>query len=177
MWEKSMPSLRVTTIIVVCFAAFASIGAPRVEAHEYKVGSLVIGHPWTRATPGGAKVAGGYMSITNNGKTADRLIGGSLTQAAHVEIHQMKMEGTMMRMRPLANGLEIKPHDAVTLAPGGYHMMFMGLKGPLKQGERVKGTLKFEKAGTINVEFVVEGVGAKRGGSHGGHGDGHGGSH
>jgi copper(I)-binding protein len=83
----------------------------------------------------------------------------------------MRMEGDVMRMRPLQQGLEIKPGQTVTLAPGGYHVMFVGLKAPLKQGERIVGQLVFEKAGTVNVEYVVESIGAKSSG--GGHGHGH----
>jgi copper(I)-binding protein len=82
-----------------------------------------------------------------------------------------------MRMRPLPNGLEIKPHQAVKLAPGGYHLMFMGLKQPLKQGEKIKGQLVFEKAGTVDVEYVVQAIGAQSSGQQGGHGADHGAGH
>lgn len=145
-----------------------------VSAQDYKLGDLKIDHPWSRATPGGAKVAGGFMRITNNGRESDRLIGGTLVTAGIVEIHEMAMEGNLMKMRALAQGLEIKPGQSVELKPGGYHVMFLDLKSPLKEGERVKGTLVFQRAGTIEVEFKIEARGASgdhdRGHNHsGGH--------
>ncbi|RTL54521.1 MAG: copper chaperone PCu(A)C [Bradyrhizobiaceae bacterium] len=129
-------------------------------AHGYKVGDLAIGHPWARATPGGAKVGGGYLSVTNNGSTPDRLTGASLSDADHVEIHEMSMDGGVMKMRPLPNGIEIKPGDTVKLAPDGNHLMFVGLKAPLKEGDMVKGQLTFEKAGKVDVEFKIDSIGA-----------------
>jgi copper(I)-binding protein len=130
------------------------------EAHEFKVGTIVVDHPWSRATPGSAQVAAGYMTISNKGSEPDRLIGGTFVHAGHVEVHEMKMEGGMMKMRPLKDGLEIKPGQTVKLEPNGYHIMFMGLKQPLKQGETLKGQLRFQKAGTVDVEYVVEAIGA-----------------
>jgi len=132
-------------------------------AHSYKLGSLEIGHPWARATPPTAPTGGGFLTITNKGTAADRLVSASSPAAASVQVHEMKMEGNVMRMRELANGLEIAPGATVTLAPGGLHMMMMGLKAPLKQGEKVPLTLVFEKAGTIDVEIAVEAMGATPG--------------
>ena len=88
------------------------------HAHDYKVGALEIGHPWTRATPKGATVAGGYLKITNKGTAPDRLTGASFTAAPRVEIHEMAMSDGMMRMRPLRAGLEIKPGETVEFKPG-----------------------------------------------------------
>ncbi len=137
-------------------------------AQQYKAGSLVIEQPWARATPGGAKVAGGYMTIVNTGREPDRLLGGTLPLAGRFEVHEMKMEDGVMKMREVRGGLEIAPGQKVELKPGGYHVMFMDLNAPLKQGEPVKGQLRFEKAGTVDVEFSVEGVGAQqRSGQHG----------
>ena len=130
------------------------------HSQTIKAGSLVIENPWTRETPGGAKVGGGYLVIKNSGSESDRLVGGSFPVAGHLEIHEMKMEGDVMRMRALPNGLEIKPGESVQLKPGGYHVMFMDLKKPFKQGEAIKGELRFEKAGVVPVEFKVEAVGA-----------------
>lgn len=132
-------------------------------ASSVKVGDLTLTAPWTRATPGGAKVAGGYVTITNTGASADRLISGTFTQAGRVEIHEMAMKDGVMVMRPLADGLEIPAGGTVTLAPGGFHIMFMDLKQPLKEGETVSGTLTFQKAGTVNVTFDVRGIGAGAG--------------
>lgn len=147
------------------FAVF--LLASPLAAHDYEIGDLKIDHPWTRATPGGAKVAGGYMKITNNGTTPDRLIGGTAVPAGVFEVHEMKMEGNVMRMRALEKGLEIKPGQSVELKPGGLHVMFIDLKSPFKEGEKFKGTLVFEKAGTIEVEYAVEARGSS--GGHGGH--------
>ena len=129
----------------------------------YKVGQLVIEAPWARATPGGAKVGGAYLKITNTGAEADRLIGGSLPIAAAVEVHEMSMSDGVMKMRKLDKGLEIKPGQTVELKPGGYHIMFTGLREGLKQGQPVKGTLQFEKAGSVEVEYRVAPIGAQSG--------------
>ena len=132
-------------------------------AHDYKLGALEIGHPWARATPPTAPTGGGYLSIKNTGTEPDRLMSVSSPAAETVQVHEMKMDGSVMRMRPLDGPLEIKPGETVTLAPGGMHLMMMGLKEPLKQGERVPLTLVFEKAGKIAVEIVVLARGATPG--------------
>jgi periplasmic copper chaperone A len=129
-------------------------------AQTYTVGSLKIEQPWTRATPGGAKVGGGYLTITNTGTTPDRLLGGSLAQAGRFEMHEMKMDGGTMQMREVKGGLEIGPGQKVEFKPGGYHIMFMDLRSPFKQGDKLKAQLRFEKAGTVDVEFKVESIGA-----------------
>ena len=100
------------------------------------------------------------MTITNTGSEPDRLIGGSLPQAGKFEVHEMRMDNNVMTMRPITGGLEIKPGQTVTLAPGGYHVMFMQLKEPLKEGEVLKGDLVFEKAGTVPVEYKVGAIAA-----------------
>ena len=135
--------------------------APHAHAHEYTVGALKIGHPWTRATPGGAKVAGGYLMVENTGTTPDRLIGGTMEVSGRVEIHEMSMNDGIMRMRELPKGLEIPAGSKVELKPGSYHVMFMQLQRPLKLDEKVKATLVFEKAGIIEVVFNVESVAAR----------------
>lgn len=135
--------------------------AGTVVAHGYSAGALRIAHPWSRATPNGAKVAGGYLSVTNTGTEPDTLTGASLDAAGRAEVHLMSMEGNVMRMAPVAGGLVIRPGETITLKPGGYHLMFQDLKGALKQGEMAKGSLIFEKAGTVPVEFEVEGIAAK----------------
>ena len=148
------------TLLVVGAATRALNATTDIERVAYTAGGLTIETPWTRATPGGAKVAGGYVRITNNGKEPDRLIGGSLTGSGRAEVHEMKTEEGVMRMRPLDNGLVIAPGQTVVLAPGGYHMMFLDLAASLKQGDKIKGTLAFEKAGTVEVEFAVRAIGA-----------------
>ncbi|KPF71699.1 hypothetical protein IP69_06030 [Bosea sp. AAP35] len=130
-------------------------------AHDFTVGPLKIDHPWTRATPSGAKVAGGYLTIQNSGSVPDRLVGVSSEIAGRIEIHEMAVRDGIMTMRPLPEGLVVKPADKAELKPGGYHIMFMDLKRPVREGEPVKGTLQFEKAGTVAVEFAVQGIGAR----------------
>ena len=98
--------------------------------------------------------------MKNTGTTPDRLMSASSPAAGAVQVHQMKMEGNIMRMRELDGPLEIKPGETVTLAPGGLHLMMLGLKEPLKQGENVPLTLVFEKAGKVDVELAVVAMGA-----------------
>jgi len=106
------------------------------------------------------------MKIVNKGSQPDRLIGGQTAFAGKVEIHEMKMQGDVMRMRQLADGLVIPPGGSVDLKPGGYHLMFMNLKAPLKAGETRDVTLIFEKAGKVNVTLAVRKFGRS---THGGH--------
>jgi len=151
-----------TTIAFACALGIALpvLGArAQAPAPQVKAGDLVIEAPWSRATPGGAKVAGGYVKITNTGKQSDKLVGGSIPAAGSVEVHEMATVNNVMQMRRL-EGLEIKPGESVELKPGGYHLMFMQLKEGLTAGQTIKGTLVFEKAGTVNVEFLVAPIGA-----------------
>lgn len=143
--------------------AGAAAPAAAAPATSIKAGDLTLTTPWARATLGGAKVGGGYVTITNTGKTADRLVGGSLVAAGRFEVHEMAMKDGIMTMRPLEKGLEIPAGGTVELKPGGLHLMFMDLKQPLKEGEAVSGTLVFEKAGTVSVNFDVRGIGAGAG--------------
>jgi len=154
--------------ITLAAALVAALATP-VLAQEIKAGDLVIASAWSRATPSGAKVAGAYLTVENKGASADRLVSGSADIAGRVEIHEMTMDGGVMRMRPLDKGLAIDPGKTVKLAPGGYHIMLMDLKSPLKQGDKVPVTLQFEKAGKVNVALDVQGVGAQAPGGHGDH--------
>jgi copper(I)-binding protein len=139
----------------------ASLFAAPVCAQEVKAGDLVISQGWSRATPNGAKIGGGYLTIENKGATADRLIGVSAEVAGKVEVHEMAMNNGVMTMRPLDKGLAIEPGQTVKLAPGGYHLMMFDLKEPLKQGDKVPVTLQFEKAGTVKFSLDVQGIGAQ----------------
>jgi periplasmic copper chaperone A len=141
--------------------AFAAIimTAP-VRGEDVKAGDLVITQAWSRATPGGAKIGGGYLTIENKGNTADRLVGGSSDAAAKVQVHEMSMKDGVMTMRPVEGGLAIEPGKTVKLNPGGFHLMLLDLKGPLKQGEKLPITLEFERAGKVSVTFDVAGIGA-----------------
>lgn len=152
-----------TRMILIATAVLALLTLP-AQAADVMAGKLKISAPWARATPKGAPVGGGYLTITNTGSEPDRLIGGSTAISKNVEVHEMKMDNGVMKMRMLANGLEIKPGQTVTLKPGGYHLMFTGLKQPLKKGEHVKVTLQFAKAGKVEVAFTVQGIGAMHGG-------------
>jgi periplasmic copper chaperone A len=141
-------------------AAAAGIFAVPAVAADYDVGSIHVSQPWARATPKGAASAAGYMTITNTGTTPDTVSCVSDDASAQCQIHSMTMEGGVMKMRPVEGGLEIKPGETVTLKPGGYHVMFVSLKHGLEQGQSVKATLKFEHAGTVDVEYPVAAIGA-----------------
>lgn len=156
---------------ILAFAAGlgALLAASAALAHDYKIGDLVIDHPWARATPKGAPAGGAFLVVTNKGKAADRLLAGTADVAGTVEIHEMAVVDGIMKMRPIAGGIEIPPGGSVTLKPGGLHVMLIGLKEPLVKGQKVKGTLIFEKAGTIAVEYEVEAIAAQGQGGHGQH--------
>jgi len=135
----------------------------RIAAGEQKAaqsGAIRIEQVWSRATPNGAGVGAGYLRVTNTGSTPDRLLGGSTDVAARIEPHDMKMEDGVMKMRALADGIEIAPGATLELKPGGMHLMILGLKQPLKAGESFPATLRFEKAGSTPVTFNVLGMGA-----------------
>jgi periplasmic copper chaperone A len=151
--------------IVFFFTAAFSLAVTVASAGEYKAGSLDISNPWSRATPKGASVAAGYMRIKNSGSTPDRLVSGSSDVASKFELHEMKMEHEVARMRPVKDGLEIKPGETVELKPGSFHVMFVGLKKPLTAGDHFKATLVFEKAGSVNVDYDVLAMGSEPGGT------------
>jgi len=131
------------------------------KAHDYRVGSLRIDHPWATETPQGAKVGVGYMKIINEGSQADRLIAITSPVSHKVAVHASVKEGDIVKMRLLDKGLQIKPGETVELAPEGTHVMFEGLSAPLVAGARAKATFMFEKAGSIDVDFTVEPMGTK----------------
>jgi len=140
-------------------AAAVALAASAALAHDYKAGAIVINHPWARATPRGASVGAGYLTLTNTGTTTDRLIAATAAAADRVELHEMTMVDGVMRMRPVKNGVELKPGEKIEFRSGAFHLMLVDLKEPLQQGQRVKGTLTFEKAGAVDIEFAVEGIG------------------
>ena len=131
------------------------LGLTTGEAHEIKFGTLVIHHPWSRQTPAAADVAAGYMTITNNGKQDDRLVKATAEISKSVEIHDMSMVGDVMKMAELPDGLVIPAGASVTFKPKGLHLMFVGLNQPVMEGEEFSGTLTFEKAGTVSVDYEV----------------------
>jgi periplasmic copper chaperone A len=158
--EDKEPSMKkiATAFVFVAFAI--GLLATSARAEDVKAGDLVITQGWSRATPGGAKTGGGFLTIENKGTASDKLIGASADVAGKVEVHEMAMNDGVMKMRPVEGGLAIDPGKTVKLAPGGYHLMMMDLKNPLKQGDKLPVTLQFEKAGKVAVMLDVQGVGA-----------------
>ena len=146
-------------IRLLSLTAAAAVFAAPAWAADYKVGSLEVDQPWTRATPPTAKAGGGFVTITNKGTTPDRLMSARSTVSDKVEVHEVRMENNVMKMRELEKGLEIPAGATVMLKPGGYHIMFMGLKAPFAKDTKVPVTLVFEKAGSLDVELAVEALG------------------
>jgi periplasmic copper chaperone A len=148
----------VSAVLSVCVLSYFTAPA---RAEEVRAGDLVITQAWSRATPGGAKVGGGYLTIENKGSVPDRLIGGSADVADKIQVHEMATNNGVMTMRPLDKGLVIEPGKTVKLAPGGYHLMLLDLKSPLKQGDKLPVTLNFERAGKVTLSLDVQGIGAQ----------------
>ena len=163
------PSPKVTVVTGLTEHAHIMHGmAAQPAAETVTLGALKIEGAFSRATLPNAPVAGGFMTITNTGETDDRLISATSEVAGHMEIHEMTMNGDVMQMRELADGLVIPAGETLTLKPGSFHLMFMQLKQPLVQGESVSVTLTFEQAGTVTLPLPIGAINAK---SHGGHGD------
>ncbi|MEN3952386.1 copper chaperone PCu(A)C [Iodidimonas sp. SYSU 1G8] len=143
----------VTLFLLACAVSTAC-------ARDYKAGSLTIQNPWSRATPDGAKVGAGYLTIVNTG-SEDRLLAATAPAVSdRVEVHEGGMRDGVMTMRHLPDGLLVPAEGTMTLKPGSFHIMFMDLKRPLKPGESFAGVLRFEKAGKVEVRFEVQPVGA-----------------
>lgn len=152
--------------------AFAVLAGPALAAEPVKVGAIQIEHGWARpsATANGAI----YLEIENTGAAPDKLVAASTPAAAKAELHTHLMEGNVARMRPV-DAIEVSPGSATVLRPGGLHIMLMGLKAPLKDGDSVALTLTFENAGKVDLTVPVQ-RSAGGGMNHGGHGaTGHGG--
>jgi len=132
--------------------------AGAAAAHEYNSNGVTVAHPWARATPGGVKVGGAYFEMAAAGK-GDRLVAVRSPVAGSVEIHNHIVDGGIARMRRV-DAIAVASGKSVVLAPGGYHVMLLGLKQPLKQGDLLKLTLVFEKAGEVEVDATVEPIGA-----------------
>jgi copper(I)-binding protein len=159
--RKPVPRRLATAIAALAAPLIlAQFVAPPAQAADYDVGSIHIAQPWARATPKGASSGAGYMTITNNGTAADRVSCVSSDASAQCQIHSVSMEGGVMKMRPVEGGLEIKPGETITLTPGSFHMMLVDLKHPLEAGQMLKATLKFDNAGTVDVEYPIAAIGA-----------------
>ncbi len=141
------------------FAIAVALSPFAASAHEFKVGSIEIAHPWSRATPPGATTGAGYLKLTNEGQTADRLVSAASPAAKDVQIHEMRVDNGVMTMRQLPDGLSVPAGETVALEPSSYHLMLMGLAQPLKEGEHIPVTLRFEKAGSVDVWLMVDKMG------------------
>jgi periplasmic copper chaperone A len=135
--------------------------AVQVLAHNHEKGDIQVRHPWSRATPPGAKVAVGYMEIRNHGQQPDRLLSASTELAQRVEMHVTRQEGDVVKMRQVKS-FEIPGRERYELRPGGAHMMLVDIVRPLKKGERFTMRLVFERAGELEVELEVQEQGSRR---------------
>jgi copper(I)-binding protein len=150
--RRTALSMALASTVWVLFGADAQA---QTAAPAIQHGALKIEAAWMREPPGGARVAGGYLRITNTGTASDRLVSGSAPFAGRLELHEMAMVNNVMQMRELAAGIEIKPGQTIELKPGGLHLMYMDLKDAPKAGETRKTTLVFEKAGTLELSTPV----------------------
>jgi len=145
--------------------------APALAAHgeAVTIGTIEITGAFTRATLPNAPVAGGFLTLTNKGSEDDRLVSAEADIARDTQIHEMAMDGDIMKMRQITDGLVIPAGESVTLSPGGYHLMMMGLNAPVAEGDAIPVTLTFEKAGSIVVELLAGGTAADAPGQPMGH--------
>ena len=141
------------TGLLLCTSALVA------QAHSFKLGDINIGHPYARTTATGQASGGGYLKLENKGADV-KLLSASADVSASVELHSMSMEGDVMRMRQV-DGIALPKGKTVELKPGGLHIMFMGLKAPLKSGDKFPLKLKFEKAGEVTVTVNVEAGGGE----------------
>jgi len=157
MTNRTNISRGLAAAVALTFVQFAATAA---QATDYNVGPIQITAPWARATPKGASSGAAYMTITNTGKTPDKVSCVSSDASAACQIHTMTMDSGVMQMRLVEGGLEIKPGETVTLKPGGLHVMLVNLKHPLEQGSTIKATLKFDAAGSVDVDYPIAAIGA-----------------
>ena len=143
-------------IFAVVISTLLSISTSLVNAQ-----SLQIKDAFARATNPGQSVGGGYLTIENPNPTADKLLSVTFAKATSVQIHEMKMDGDKMMMRQITS-VEIPANGIVELKPGGNHLMLMGLDSPIKDGEQLKMTLQFEKAGKVDVVFPSQAMGGMK---------------
>jgi periplasmic copper chaperone A len=147
---------RLAALLVALLAFQAGTAWP----HNHEKGDIQIRHPWARATPPGAKVGAGYLEIRNKGSQPDRLLSASTSVAKRVEMHVTEHAADVAKMRQL-RAFEIPARERLTLSPGGTHLMLVDIARPLKKGERISMTLRFERAGEMEVQFEVQEMGAK----------------
>jgi periplasmic copper chaperone A len=140
--------------------AFLTAVAPAAIAQTGGTSTIAVEQPWARATPAGAMTGAVYMTLTNKAKDADRLTAASSDVAAKVQIHEMAVVNGIMKMRQLVNGLAIPAGGSVTLKPGSYHVMLIGLKKQLVAGQTLPLTLTFAKAGNVSITVPIQAIGA-----------------
>lgn len=146
---------KITVLHLLGLIFTLSAGAAMAEL-AYKVGQLKIENPYTRSTIPGQKVAGGFMKIENQG-AADQLISASSPIAGEMQLHTMSMDGNIMKMREVKT-IDVPANGSVDLKPGGLHLMFIDITGPLKAGESVLVKLRFQKAGEVDVKMPVRDI-------------------
>ncbi len=161
-FQKCSISIRTSFAVLAAFAClFLSLSLGSAFADAFKTGNIEITNVWARATPNGAKVAGGFFTIVNHGKEADRLVSLSSELSDKAQIHSMEMADGVMKMRHQADGVVIPAGGTVEFKPGSFHVMFMDLDKTLNKGDEFKAKMVFEKAGTVDVVFTVSGIGAQ----------------
>jgi copper(I)-binding protein len=149
--------LLLAALISLATATAVELLSSRSYAHEYTVGAILVFHPVVAPPPGGQTTTAGYMRLTNSGSAPDRLVSASSSAARAVEIHETRAgAGGMMSMQALPNGVAIPANGTVTFAPGGLHLMIIGLSGRLREGDSIPITLVFERAGAVEVMGLVE---------------------
>ena len=154
-WKRFVyPAVAALTLIA------AGLTAVRAHARDYDVGSIHITQPWARATPKAASTGAAYLTVANSGTAVDRLSCVASDVSATGQIHSMSMDDGVMKMRPVEGGLEIPPGETITLKPSGLHLMLVDLKHALEPGKTLEATLRFEKAGTVKVDFPIAAIGA-----------------
>jgi copper(I)-binding protein len=152
--------MNVKPFAILILALTINLSANLADAQS--TGTIAVANPFSRATPGNSKVGAGFMTITNKGSVADRLVSVTSSAAEKIQIHETQKQGGVTKMRELPDGLPIAAGKIVTLTPGGYHLMLIGLKVQLKQGDKVPITLNFEKSGKVEVVLDVQGIGAQK---------------
>jgi len=162
-------TIRLTAALA--FAALSGLATPvlaHAGHHATARQTIAVTNAWARETAPAQVNGGGFLTITNNGQ-ADRLISATSPVTPTVQLHTMSMDGGIMRMRKLADGIPVPAQSVVELKPGGLHIMFIGLKAPLKPGQTITLTLRFEKAGLVKVAMpvrTISNMGQAMGGEH-----------
>jgi periplasmic copper chaperone A len=155
-----------TLVYILAAAALCAFGSP-AHAQDYSLGDLTIDNPWAKPSLKGVPNGAAYMTITNSGEMDDTLLAATAEVSNAVELHTMSMTDGVMRMRQLEGGVPLPAGETVKLEPGGLHVMLIGLKQPLTEGQTLPLTLTFEEAGTLEVELAIEEREAGAGHSHG----------